>query len=375
MLKYVKSSVLATVLIASVTPGWGQACLPGQQCVTIGGSPNVATIGIPAPGGTVLTSVGAGASGASRLNAGGDQSTQASTEQAAEAVRRRRVRQTESVEGASAPVAPQRLSAWALGVADYESHGAAVSSQSTNVTRTTSTFGFIGGADIAFRSLASGDDGFLIGALAGYSSSYAHFSSGNPNARLYGPVTGLYASYYLGHFSTDLLLKADFFTLDDPALAQTSDEITQNDYTVAQNFNYRFPWAQYWIEPTMGYRYLNIVYDAGASTGAQGESWRVQGGLRVGRDALVLNGVLVSWSFAALLYDDVALNGFAIDAGGALNSLSPVLPSDLNQLRLLGIATINVDYGDGLSSFLEADARGGDNVIGAGGKIGVRYRW
>lgn len=302
-------------------------------------------------------------------------STQASTEQAAEAVRNRRLRQTESVEGAPAPVEPRVLSAWTLGVADYESHGAAVSSQSNSVTRTTTTFGFIGGADIAFRSLAAGEDGLLIGALAGYSSSYARFSGGNPNARLYGPVTGVYASYYLGPFSTDLLLKADFFTLDDPALAQASNAVAQNDYTVAQNFNYRLPWAQYWIEPTIGYRYLNIVYDAAGSTGTQGKSWRVQGGLRVGREALAWNGVLVSWSLAALLYDDVALSGFAIDVGGALNSLSPVLPSDLNRLRLLGIATVNVDFGDGVSSFLEADARGGENVIGASGKIGVRYRW
>ncbi len=199
----------------------------------------------------------------------------------------------------------------------------AVSSQSKNVTRTTTTFGSIGGADIAFHSLAAGEDGLLIGALAGYSSSYARFSSGNPNARLYGPVTGLYASYYLGPFSTDLLLKADFFTLNDPALAPAENAVAQNDYTVAQNFNYRLPWAQYWIEPTIGYRYLNIVYNAGGSPGAQGKSWRVQGGLRVGRDALSWNGVLISWSLAALLYEDVALSGFAIDVGGALNSLSP----------------------------------------------------
>jgi hypothetical protein len=51
------------------------------------------------------------------------------------------------------------------------------------------------------------------------------------------------------------------------------------------------------------------------------------------------------------------------------------LPSDLNRLRLLSIATVNFDYGDGVSSFLEVDARGGENVVGAGGKIGVRYRW
>lgn len=62
---FVKSSALSVALIAAVTPAWGQACLPGQRCVTIGGSPNVATIGIPAPAGTVLTSVGAGASGVS----------------------------------------------------------------------------------------------------------------------------------------------------------------------------------------------------------------------------------------------------------------------------------------------------------------------
>ena len=366
-------SALSAVLLAGVTPAWGQVCLPGSQCNTSGGPPNVTTVGIQAPAGTVLTSVGTGASRATL--SGGSESTQSSTEQAVEAVRKRRVQQTESVKDAPAPIEPNRLSAWTVGLADYERHSNVISGQSESVTRTTSSFGLFGGADIKFHALGIGEDGLLIGALAGYNSSYIRLGSGLPGAQLWGPIAGLYASYYKGPFSTDLLLKTDLFTLSDPALLPAANETNQNDYIIAQNFSYRLPWAQFWIEPTIGYRYLDIVYSGGGLPTTEGESWRIQGGLRVGEDAVSWNGVLVRWSLAALLYEDVSMSGFAADVDGVLESLSPVLPSDLNQLRVLGIAAVDFDYGNGASSYLELNARAGENVIGVGGKIGIRYRW
>jgi hypothetical protein len=41
----------------------------------------------------------------------------------------------------------------------------------------------------------------------------------------------------------------------------------------------------------------------------------------------------------------------------------------------MGIVALNLDYGNGVSSFIQGDVYGGDHLIGAGGKAGIRYQW
>ena len=45
------------------------------------------------------------------------------------------------------------------------------------------------------------------------------------------------------------------------------------------------------------------------------------------------------------------------------------------KVRGQGIGAVKFDFGNGLSSFVQADIRGGSNYSGYGGRAGVRYVW
>jgi hypothetical protein len=49
--------------------------------------------------------------------------------------------------------------------------------------------------------------------------------------------------------------------------------------------------------------------------------------------------------------------------------------ADQGQVRGRGLLSFNFDFGQGLSTFILADVRGGQGLFGAGGKAGVRYQW
>ena len=60
--------------------------------------------------------------------------------------------------------------------------------------------------------------------------------------------------------------------------------------------------------------------------------------------------------------------------GGAFAGTA-VLPSDQGKVRGQGIARVNFDYGNGFSTFVQGEVRGGEGLFGAGGRAGVRYQF
>ena len=48
------------------------------------------------------------------------------------------------------------------------------------------------------------------------------------------------------------------------------------------------------------------------------------------------------------------------------------LLNDQGKLRGEGILALNFDYGNGLSTFVQGDVRGGEGLFGAGGKGGFQ---
>jgi len=44
-------------------------------------------------------------------------------------------------------------------------------------------------------------------------------------------------------------------------------------------------------------------------------------------------------------------------------------------VRGRGILALNFDFGQGVSSYVLGDVRGGKGLFGVGGKAGVRYQW
>src|SRR5262249_32615533 len=103
-----------------------------------------------------------------------------------------------------------------------------------NINRTMTTAGFLGGADVTYRT---GAGVWMFGLLGGYMSSNVRLTSSavgqsapfnpgddfNSNASSYsivhatisGPSVGAYANYASGPWSADLAVKADFLTINE----------------------------------------------------------------------------------------------------------------------------------------------------------------
>jgi hypothetical protein len=308
-----------------------------------------------------------------------------------------------------APEAP-RWAVWAQAYGDYEqlsgrSPGLGeFSVLALSVNSTTWTGGVLGGADYTIRNVASAGDGLILGVLTGYEASHTSLTAtstssdpASPNgfatikAQLSGPAAGVYASYFNGHFSTDIAFKAEFYDLGlaftdllgfaaNPGVGFPATSVPfsgtgttrLNNYTTSGNVNYRIPTGvTTWVEPTAGFEYTVSRYAAGADQFglADGTLFRLQGGARFGFEG-AWNGVRVTTVVTGLLYDDVAVSG-----GVLANSPNPLILSGEGKLRGEGIFRLNFYHGNGVNTFVQADLQGGEGLFGAGGKVGARLAW
>jgi hypothetical protein len=304
-----------------------------------------------------------------------------------------------------------RMGIWSQVYGDYERRTGRApgigefSVLSLDVKSTTHSGGVIGGIDFTFRNLTSSGDGLIVGALGGYVSSHLSISSTNVSsapaitpagsgflkARLSGPQAGAFASYFNGAFSTDLAFRVEFLDLDiafndilgfgpnpDLGIAAAtvpfsgSGSTRLNNYTTSGNVNYRIPMSvSTWVEPTAGFQYTRSDYasDAANLGLADGSLLRLQAGARFGVES-VWDRTRVTTVLTGLLYDNVVVNGGAIQNGG-----NPLILNDEGKLRAVGILALNFSHGNGVSSFIQGDIQGGEDLFGVGGKAGVRVAW
>jgi len=315
-----------------------------------------------------------------------------------------------------------RTAAWIRVFGDYEHRtgsgqtainccqagGGLLTPLALSASSNSSTYGFVGGLDFTSRNLLAQGDGLIAGFLTGYAETNLNLSTtsisiipgnvGNGSsilhAHLFGPSVGGFATYFNGNFSIDNTFKADFFHLGEsftdnlsfttngsnvPVSFATFSGAGSTDlvnYNSFGNVNYRFHLSEtYWIEPTAGYLYTATQYGSGAaSLGlSNGTLLRVQGGARFGMDSF-WNGVRVTTVLTGLAYDDVIVNGGAIE-NAAFGPVTNLLLAGQGLIRGQGIFTMNFDFGRGLSSFVTANVRGGEGLFGAGASAGVRYQW
>jgi len=266
---------------------------------------------------------------------------------------------------------------WASGYGDYEYHTNVSPGSEINPSRKTITAGALTGVDVTFRNVGVFGDGLTVGVLTGYESMKVTYSNLTGSVDASGPMAGAYAAYFNGPFSTDLLLKVDLLslsqTLPDGSALGT---IPFNNYTVAGNFNYRlFTGPNTWIEPTAGYRYTQTWYGGLPSAFglANGSQTRLQAGVKAG-GSYATNGVVITPSITAILYDDVSIQGL-VAADGVNGAPVSALPVDQGKVRGQLILATNFDYGNGISWFGQIDVRGGRDLFGAGGRLGLQYVW
>jgi len=260
---------------------------------------------------------------------------------------------------------------WAEGYGDHDRRNdVGPDGQSIRFT----SYGFLSGIDHTY--MRSPREGVMIGALAGYNDTHGKFSGGTDSERksqdLEGAVIGLYGSYFHSGVALDLLAKADIFDLDQRGLEcgvnTGSTDVT--NYVIAGNIYHRRSYGHYWLEPTAGFRFVDSQFGSGAAALGfdDGHSLRLQAGLRVGSDWVGHDGRLWSVSFLSGLYSDVVVDGFT--AAG-----TTVVESDEGEVRALGQLRAKVTTRDGLSYYGQAEVRGGADYFGVGGKLGLRYEW
>ena len=124
-----------------------------------------------------------------------------------------------------------------------------------------------------------------------------------------------------------------------------------------------------WIEPTVGLRYYIADYDSDAAALglADGHVLRLQAGARLGTQFL-WNNVVVTPILTGLVYGDATVSGLAVTDAAFLGSAGGVASAATEgKVRGQGIGAVKFDYGNGVSSFVQADIRGGSDYY--------RLRW
>lgn len=333
--------------------------------------------------------------------------------------------------GTPVPISPDsKVGIWSQGYGDYEQRtanaggytiaGAAVPNPVIPVrldakSRTTS-YGLQFGADVTTRSVFSPGDGVITGLMIGWSnadlvlstrSTSSNFllldnGSSQLNAAYTGGLAGVYATYFNGAFSADFLFKADVYDLGvnfsdyiafapnnlgpggQPIYAPAArilpywanSQLPVFDFNLVGNLNYRIHLdPKWWIEPTVGAMYTATLYDWRASRVglADGDQVRLQGGARLGVET-ILGATPTTLTLTGLAYNDVLIAGGFVGSL-AFNGQNMLQQANQNQMRGRGIIALNFDHGGGLSSFIQGEGRGGNGLVGGGGKIGVRYAW
>lgn len=314
---------------------------------------------------------------------------------------------------------------WAEVFLDFERHKNMNGGDGINPTRHQRTAGMLAGADWGARSAGSRPEGALFGLLGGYTHLANTFTNNSFTTDIFanganlafrvlegtgieqtlsGGSVGLYGVYFLGGFSTDLTYKADFF--DFQARGQLSERLFENscggflpaplpggattlltsldgstnvtNHTIAANANYKFGiGGGWWLEPTAGMRftYGDFDSDAAALGLADGHAVRVQGGMRVGTGGINRDGSFWTMALTGLLYSDVAISGFVAKTAPVLGLPPTIADVDEGKLRALGMIQSKITLPSGYTYYGQVELRGGEDVIGGGGKVGIRYEW
>ena len=319
-----------------------------------------------------------------------------------------------------------RIGSWAQGFGGYDhrtgDRSSAIDcctaeSSNTNVTplileanSTTSSGGFVGGIDATKWGLSSAQDGASFGLLGGYTwtrislgttilsavPSRTASGSSSTSAHIDGPSLGAYATYFNGPISNSFLIKNDFLSLSEsqsqilgfgacscfvptaPSFISTQSgfgSTNLNQLTISDDLSYRIKlYGWIWTEPTVGVVYVNSSYaSSAAALGlADGDTFRIQGGGRVGIESNV-GATHVTTVVTGLVFNDVIVNGNNIQSGGF--GQSGDILSDQGKVQGEAIASINLDFGHGLSGSVQGDVYGARGIFGAGGQATLRMQW
>lgn len=282
------------------------------------------------------------------------------------------------------PPSNVRPAVWARAYGDLErrtgstSFSFAGTSFSRDLGYTQSGGGLLGGADLVISRLTSAEDGLIIGVMGGYTTAAVRLNQAAGRQDYEGGTVGVYGSYLNGPWFWDHLFKVDLLGLDirAPGLLQRTG--LQN-YAYTTNVGYRIPLENaVYVEPTAGLEYVATTFDRQAALTPtsvplrDGDALRGRIGARVGSE-FVQGDIRVEPSVTGFLYSVLTESG----TSGAVNGITGATGLR-EQGKLRGEVQASVNFFNlktGLSGFVRADYRIGGDLVGGGGRVGVRYQW
>ncbi len=306
----------------------------------------------------------------------------------------------------------RKFGAWANVYGDYEEHKNLAPGSVDNPKRRQYTFGQMGGVDMSWQPRSQFPGIVQVGFFGGHNETRSKFSD-TPNVsdasqRDDGGFFGGYLTYQRDRLSIDTVAKVDLFQLNKRAIIRNqvrtpvdcatdqvllidrrdeplevidfenrlrAGEVSEHNYTVGTNIQYRFDLSERsWFEPTAGVRFTYTDFGADAWTLdlQDGRVLRVQAGARIGSSWSLGGQRVFSASLLGLAYSDVWVDGFALLSTGFVSTVSNV---DEGKLRGLAQLNLKLEDGRGTSYGAEVGVRGGEDVWGVGGRLGVRYEW
>lgn len=283
------------------------------------------------------------------------------------------------------PPSNVRTAVWARGFGDYESRsgfsnfGFGGAAFTRNLGYNQATGGFLAGTDLVISRLSSADDGLILGVMAGYTVAGVRLNQQQGRQDFEGATVGAYATYLRGPFFIDTLFKADLLGLDITAPGLRQSTGLQN-YNFTSNIGYRIPLQNnFYVEPTAGVEYVSTNFDrtfllTGTTVPLRdGDALRVRGGARVGSETILDNTLRIEPSITGYVYSVVSESGLS----GAFNGVTSVTGlKEEGKVRGEVQASINFfNLKNGISAFVRADGRFGEDLLAGGGRVGVRYQW
>ncbi|RVU14950.1 autotransporter outer membrane beta-barrel domain-containing protein [Methylobacterium oryzihabitans] len=277
-----------------------------------------------------------------------------------------------------------RPAAWARAYGDLErrSGSSSFSVGGTSFVRdlgySQSGGGLLGGADLVISRLTKEDDGLVIGIMGGYTTADVRLNRNAGRQDYEGGTVGVYGTYLNGPWFWDHLFKVDLLGLDirAPGLLQRTG--LQN-YAYTTNVGYRIPLEHaIYVEPTAGLEYVATTFNQQAALTAtsvplrDGDALRGRIGARVGSE-FVEGDIRVEPSVTGFVYSVLTESGVT----GAVNGVTGVTGLR-EQGKVRGEVQASVNFFNlktGLSGFVRADYRIGGDLVGGGGRVGMRYQW
>jgi outer membrane autotransporter protein len=248
------------------------------------------------------------------------------------------------------------------------------------------TFSFKGttaGADRLWRGVFGKDDAVAAGLLGGFFEAGSDYGPGLERADYQGGQVGLYATYLGAGFFADANLKASFFDANAGSLNERSNRLASVAAFEAQvDLGYRFDQGAWFIEPvaTLAYAKTDLakksVEPGQRVEFASSESLQGRVGARAGGVVYNKGGVSVEPSVTISIGKEFARdNNVTFLSGGPTGD--PFTAPGKGE-SAFGAVSVNVDVlnsNTGMTGFVKADGKFGEDQQSVGVAAGVRTQW